>query len=139
MATKRVKQPRCIDPVIGKKIFTQIMDTGLNKGNVILSEEYDIHVSSCPYCSKLVPLWKIKAGGGLLADAKQVIAGASRGSPEILHKRKGEIDIYFRPIKPGSNQGLMVRMKSGEEILSVDETSVEVFHAACEDSSEYEH
>jgi hypothetical protein len=130
MAAKRARQPRCIDPAIGKKIFTQIMDSGLNKGKVVLTKEYDDHINACPYCSNLVPLWRIKAGGGLLTDAKQVIADARQGCHEVLHKREGEVDIFFRPTKPGSTEGLMVRVKGGEEILSVDETSVESFNAA---------
>jgi hypothetical protein len=130
MAARQARQPRCIDPAIGKKIFTEIMDTGLNKGQVILPNEYDAHVNACPYCSQLVPLWKIKAGGGLLADAKQVIADAGQGRPDVLYKRQGEIDIYFKPARPGAAEGLMVRVRGGEEILSVDETSVESFNAA---------
>jgi len=103
----RVKQPQCINPEIGKKIFAQIMDTGLNRGEVALAEEYEGYIQSCPYCSELVPLWKIKAGGGLLADAKKVVAEAKEGRAEVLHKRTGEVDIYFKPTTAGSAEGLL--------------------------------
>ena len=127
MPRHRVKQPQCIDPEIGKKIFIQIMDTGLNQGKVVLAKEYEDHVRNCPYCSRLVPLWKIKAGGGLLADAKQVLADAKEGRSGVLHKHAGGIDIYFKPTTPGSAEGLLVKARANEEIVSVDETSIKSF------------
>jgi len=129
MSRHRAKQPQCTNPEIGKKIFIQIMDTGLNEGKVALAKEYEDHIRECPYCSSLVPLWKIKAGGGLLADAKQVLAEANEGRADVLHKRAGNLDVYFKRSNRGSAEGLLVKTRGGGEIVSVDESSIESFEA----------
>ncbi len=128
----------CINPTIGKQIYIEIFDAGINRRLATLSREHEAHIRACPYCGPLVPAWKIKAGGRL-ADAERMLAAAKAGRAEVLHRREGDLDMYFKRNTPASSAGLMVKTKGGDEIISIDETSIENFeHPRVSNPSECE-
>jgi hypothetical protein len=126
---KRSKQ-KCIGPDIGKRLYVQIRERAPNQEHVVLSRELEEHVKNCPHCSELAPLWIIKAGGGLAAAANNLLREVREGSPSVLHRRDGSIDIYFKHKAPGSNEGLMVKVREGGSIASADEVTIDKFNSS---------
>lgn len=64
----------------------------------------------------------------LQADAERILADAKKGNAEILYRREGEMDVYFKSRVPGSTDGLLVKATS-KGIVSIDQTSIESFEA----------
>jgi hypothetical protein len=116
----------CVNPLIGKQIYIEIFDAGITRRKVTLTTEHEAHIGVCPYCGPLAPIWKIKAGGWL-PEVDRIFADAAAGRPGVLHRREGEVDIYFKPTTPSSSAGLLVRRKVGGDVISIDETSIESF------------
>jgi hypothetical protein len=127
MQTMRRSKAKCTNPDIGRRVYIQIRAGAPNQEHVVLSSELEGHVKNCPHCSELVPLWIIKADGGLAAAAKNFLREAREGSPAIVHKHDGSTDIYFKHKVPGSDIGLMVKVREGS-IASADEVIVDQFN-----------
>jgi hypothetical protein len=127
MPEKKRKKLRCIDPEVGRRVFLQIGERAPCQEIVLLSGELENHIKMCPHCSEYAPQWILKAGGGIVARAGKIVSEAREANSAVLHKRQGQLDVYFKPNAPGSADGLMVRAGSGEEIVSVHETTVDIF------------
>jgi hypothetical protein len=121
-------KPKCINPELGKRLYLEIRKKGPHEEHISLVDDLKRHAEACPHCSTLFPLWMISGGGGLAATAEKVLAEIRQGTPDILHTRGGDLDVYFRRDAPNSRSGLLISVRADGSLNSVDQTTIDRFY-----------
>jgi hypothetical protein len=127
MSTRVHRKAQCSDPRVGKRLYLEVREKAPHHEQLQLDQELQEHARTCPHCSELLPLWILSAGGGLAAAAENVLREAKQGSSQVLHARRGNLDVYFRRQAPDSKNGLMVSVREDGSLASVDETTIDEF------------
>lgn len=118
---------RCIDPELRRRLFTEIMHSGLNADAVVMPSELLDHARTCPACSSEFERWIEKADvGRILRSAREIIRRAAEGDLTVQRREGKGRRFYFGP-RSGSSTGTIVTTDAEDHIIKADEGSVEDF------------
>ncbi len=118
---------QCSEPLVGKRLYLEVREKAPHQQKPHLDRELQEHAEMCPHCSQLTPLWILSAGGGLAAAAENLLKEAKQGSSQVLHRRRGNLDLYFRRQPPDSDGGLMVSVRADGSLMAVAEKTIDEF------------
>jgi hypothetical protein len=122
------QQSTCTNPELRRRLFIEVMHTGLNEGAVSVSPELLNHAETCEKCSSEFKQWVQKADiGGLLHKAREIVRLAQQGDPSIQSRAGQNKYFYFRPNLREETAGVVVTVDLEGNILAADEESLDDF------------
>lgn len=123
-----MEQQPCTDPELRRRLFVEVMNTGLNEGTVAVDALLLNHAKTCGACSREFSQWIQKADvGGILYQARQIVSSAHRGDPAIRCRAGQNHTFYFRPRFSGEAVGILVTTDPVGNILVADKGTLDDF------------